>query len=98
MRLLAYISPLLGFTVALAGDLPGSFGYVLQADSLAQDKAAAVLKFAACDRDWIVLDATFDEKKPWLREDLDAIRRGRPGRKLIAYISVGEAENYRPYS
>ena len=34
---------------------------------------------------------------PWTSEDLAAIRQGKSGRKVIAYISIGEAEDYRPY-
>ncbi len=76
---------------------PGTFGYVLQADSLAKDKTGAVQKLATSKRDWIVLDANFTTGIPWKREDIDTIRRGQPGRKVIAYISIGEAESYRPY-
>ena len=74
-----------------------SFAYVLQADSLAKTKSAAIEKLAACGRDWLVLDAVFNSETPWERGDLDTIRRGQPGRKIIAYISIGEAEDYRPY-
>lgn len=74
-----------------------SFAYVLQADSFATTKPAAVARLAACGRDWVVLDATFSGDIPWEREELDRIRRGRVGRKVIAYISIGEAEDYRPY-
>ena len=44
-----------------------------------------------------MLDARFDNETPWERAELDAIRSGRAGRKVIAYVSIGEAENYRPY-
>lgn len=76
---------------------PSTFAYVLQADSLSKDKAGAVRKLAASKRDWIVLDANFSNDIPWKRADLDAIRRAQPGRKVIAYISIGEAESYRAY-
>ena len=76
---------------------PTSFGYILQADSFAKTKASAVEKLSACDRDWIVLDPTFGNDVKWSLEDLDAIRNTQPGRKIIAYISIGEAEDYRPY-
>jgi len=76
---------------------PGSFAYVLQADSFAKTKPAAVEKLAACGRDWIVLDAMFGGETPWEHAELDAIRDGQPARKVIAYISIGEAEDYRPY-
>jgi cysteinyl-tRNA synthetase len=69
----------------------------LQADSLAKSKAEAVAKLAACGRDWIVLDANFSSDEPWTAADLAAIRAGRAGRKVIAYLSIGEAEDYRAY-
>ena len=83
--------------IARADSAPASFAYVLQADSFATTKPAAVARLAACGRDWVVLDATFSGDIPWEREELDRIRRGRVGRKVIAYISIGEAEDYRPY-
>lgn len=76
---------------------PTSFAYILQADAFAKTTTLAVERLAACGRDWIVLDAQFSSDTPWTRTDLDAIRRGLPGRKVIAYISIGEAEDYRPY-
>ncbi len=76
---------------------PNSFGYVLQADSLSKTKSSAIQKLAASKRDWIVLDANFSNGNPWGRQDLDAIRKSLPGRKVLAYLSIGEAESYRPY-
>jgi cysteinyl-tRNA synthetase len=76
---------------------PDSFAYVLQADSFARTKSAAVERLAACGHDWVVLDAHFSSDTEWTRADLDAIRRGKAGRKIIAYLSIGEAEDYRPY-
>lgn len=77
--------------------VPGSFAYVLQADADGRTRAAAVAQLAACGRDWIVLDAAFGGGTTWPRADLDAIRAGQAGRKVVAYISIGEAEDYRPY-
>ena len=76
---------------------PESFAYILQADSFAKNPAAAAEKLATSGRDWIVLDAVYDSETPWQRAELDAIRKGKAGRKVIAYISIGEAEDYRPY-
>ncbi len=82
---------------AAAESAPASFAYILQADSFAKTKprcgratrgVRARLDRARC---------TFDTETSWERADLDAIRRWRPGRKVIAYISIGEAEDYRPY-
>ncbi len=76
---------------------PDSFAYVLQADSFAADKAAAVRQLAACGRDWIVLDSRFDNETAWEPADLGEMRAGKAGRKVISYISIGEAEDYRSY-
>jgi cysteinyl-tRNA synthetase len=82
---------------ARAESNPVSFAYILQADSFAKTKPAAVAKLRESGRDWIVLDATFAGDTPWEQSDLDAIRSGKAGRKVVAYLSIGEAENYRPY-
>ena len=74
-----------------------SFAYILQADAFAKTKPQAVERLTTCGRDWIVLDAQFSSDTPWTRADLDAIRGGLTGRKVTAYISIGEAEDYRPY-
>jgi cysteinyl-tRNA synthetase len=80
-----------------AESTPTSFAYILQADSFAKTKPAAVAKLKESGRDWIVLDATFAGDKPWEQSDLDTIRSGKAERKVIAYLSIGEAEYYRPY-
>jgi len=99
---LSLLALVLGAFLALDHSLsaqssPGSFTYVLQADALAKSKAAAVLKLAACDRDWLILDAAFSTEEPWAATDLAIIRAGRAGRKVVAYLSIGEAEDYRTY-
>jgi len=87
----------IGNSISAQQSSPASFAYVLQADSLAKSKAEAVTNLAACGRDWIVLDASFSSDEPWIEKDLSAIRAGKSGRKVIAYLSIGEAENYRAY-
>ncbi|MCX7009742.1 MAG: endo alpha-1,4 polygalactosaminidase [Kiritimatiellaeota bacterium] len=81
----------------LGDSVSASFAYVLQADAMAKNKADAIGKLAMCDRAWLVLDAMFDAQTFWTRADLDALRTKRPGRKVIAYLSIGEAEDYRAY-
>jgi len=76
---------------------PASFAYILQADSFAKTKSAAVAQLKESGCDWIVLDAAFAGDTPWEQADLDAIRSGEAGRKVLAYISIGEAEDYRTY-
>ena len=76
---------------------PETFAYVLQAERLARQRAEAVQMLASCDRDLIVLDAAFSSEGEWTATELETIRRGKPGRKVVAYLSIGEAEDYRPY-
>jgi cysteinyl-tRNA synthetase len=82
---------------ACAESNPASFAYILQADSFAKTKSSAVAQLKESGRDWIVLDAAFAADTPWEQADLDTIRSGKAGRKVIAYLSIGEAEDYRPY-
>ena len=88
------------FTVAaIVGSTaqPASFAYVLQADALSKSKAGAVQKLTGCGRDWIVIDPAFEQENLWTPSELSAIRAGRQNRKVIAYLSIGEAEDYRTY-
>lgn len=89
---------LLGPGRAETGASPQSFAYVLQADRLAADRAGVVRRLAECGRDWLVLDAVFStDDGPWTSAELQSIRAGKPGRRVMAYVSIGEAEDYRPY-
>ena len=81
------------------GFTPRSMAYVLQADRLARTRADAVEKLAGCGRDLVVIDYSHsgggDGK--WTREDIFRIRAGGTGRRVVAYLSIGEAEDYRDY-
>lgn len=81
------------------GLAPRSFAYVLQADRLARSRADAVRRLAACGRDWMVVDACYDGgvEGRWTAAEVTSIRQGKAGRKVLAYLSIGEAETYRPY-
>jgi len=85
--------------VAAAPEAPRSFAYVLQADALAPSRREAVRRLAGCGRDWIVIDTAFDggDEGGWTPADVAAVRAGKAGRKVLAYLSVGEAEDYRGY-
>ncbi len=76
-----------------------SMAYVLQADRLAGSRAAVVERLASCERDIIVLDAMYNTSAEgaWTREEIAKIRQGKAGRRVLAYVSIGEAEDYRPY-
>jgi cysteinyl-tRNA synthetase len=100
MKVLPFRAAVLTFMLshfACAESTPDSFAYILQADSFAKTKPAVVAKLKESGRDWIVLDATFAGDTPWEQADLDAIRSGKAGRKVVAYLSIGEAEDYRSY-
>jgi cysteinyl-tRNA synthetase len=78
---------------------PRHFAYVLQAEALGKNREEAVVRLAGCGRDWIVLDPAYEAGSggTWRAEELRSIRAGQPGRKVLAYLSVGEAEDYRGY-
>jgi cysteinyl-tRNA synthetase len=100
MKVLPFRAAVLTFMLAHfahAESNPCSFAYILQADSFAKTKPAVVAKLKESGRDWIVLDATFAGDTPWEQTDLETIRSGKAGRKVVAYFSIGEAEDYRPY-
>ncbi len=83
---------------APSGFAPKSFAYVLQPESLGKPDAAAA-KLAASGRDLIVIDPFTggDANARWSRAQLDTIRAGKPGRRVVAYLSIGEAGDYRSY-
>ncbi len=78
---------------------PASFAYVLQADGLAKSREKVVATLAGCGRDWMVLDASFDGAADgrWTSDEIKTIRAGKAGRQVLAYLSIGEAEDYRSY-
>ena len=89
----------LSLNASTAEFAPKTFGYVLQADSLNKNRAEAVKALATCDRDLLVLDANFTGGKggAWTRTELASIRAARTGRRIVAYLSIGEAGDYRDY-
>ncbi len=74
-----------------------SYSYILQAEQEVSSKQDAIKKLRALDSDLIILDAKFSNTQKWLPSDLDAIRNGKVAKKVICYLSIGEAENYRDY-
>lgn len=99
-RSLKILAALITLTTSAAAQslfAPESFAYVLQADQLAKSRAETVQKLAVCERDLIVLDAAFSSDGDWTPNEIATIRAGKPGRRVVAYVSVGEAEDYRSY-
>ncbi len=76
-----------------------SFAYILQADSFEQNREEAVRKLHDSERKLLIMDYSFSgsDRDRWKRDELDRIREGMEGRKIISYISIGEAEDYRYY-
>lgn len=68
-----------------------SFGYQLQGTDPAE--------LARSPFDLLVIDPTRDgsEETRLGAAQVKQIREGKPGRVLLAYLSLGEAETYRPY-
>lgn len=78
---------------------PRNFAYVLQADALGRSRSDALQQLSGCGRDWIIIDPFFEvgETGRWTPKEIEEIRAGQPGRKVLAYLSIGEAERYRSY-
>ncbi|OGV41134.1 MAG: hypothetical protein A2X48_12300 [Lentisphaerae bacterium GWF2_49_21] len=80
---------------------PKSMAYVLQADKLSPDRKTAVKTLKECHRDLIVIDASYESgsgnEGRWTKDEISEIRSGAADRKVVAYISIGEAEDYRSY-
>jgi cysteinyl-tRNA synthetase len=76
-----------------------SFTYILQADKFADSRSDAVKELASSDRDLFIIDYSFSgsDNDKWWKSELDKIRAGKKGRKIVSYISIGEAEDYRYY-
>ena len=76
-----------------------SFAYILQAEKFAKSKGDFIRKINESGRDYVIIDYSFDgsEKGIWQAKELAAMRQADKKRKIIAYLSIGEAESYRPY-
>jgi cysteinyl-tRNA synthetase len=73
--------------------------FVLQADHLAPTRAAAIHRLAQCGRDLVIIDYSYDgsDEQRWSPDDIRLVREKRENRKVVAYLSIGEAENFRWY-
>lgn len=76
-----------------------SFAYILQAEKFAKNKEQFVRKINESGRQMVVIDYTFDGGKDglWLPAEIAAMKKSDANRKIIAYLSIGEAEDFRPY-
>jgi len=78
---------------------PRSFAYVLQADRLTKRRENAVEILKRSGRDLIVLDSAYSDGAGgrWQAAEIREIRGWKKGRRVVAYLSIGEAEKYRSY-
>ena len=84
-----------GFVISVDSS-PKSMAYVLQADQLDnKDNVVDLLTNSA--RDLIVVDANYAMGERWAKEEIEMIRNGKDKRVVLAYLSIGEAEDYRDY-
>lgn len=101
-RLAAAAALLLGaFSAAAAGDGPlrgCTMAYVLQAERLSSIRLAALDRLARSARDTVVLDRSFGAGGgDWTIPEIESLRGARAGRRVLSYLSIGEAEDYRRY-
>ncbi len=64
-----------------------SWGYQLQNIDLEE--------LAGSDYDLLVIDAANDESRPFTQAEIERLRTS--GKTVLSYLSIGEAETYRPY-
>ncbi|MBI1368667.1 MAG: hypothetical protein GC162_08445 [Planctomycetes bacterium] len=87
-----------GSLCAAADDFhPRSLLFLLQADRISHDRAAAAKAIADAGRDLMVIDMAFSGPNLWTADDLRTMRAEQPQRRIVAYLSIGEAGEYRDY-
>lgn len=72
--------------------------YVLQAEGLSANRIMAIDRLAQSDRSLVVVDRAFrGRESPWSLAEIASLRHTAPQRAVLAYLSIGEAEDYRAY-
>ena len=76
-----------------------SFAYILQGEKFAKSKEVFARKINESGRQFVVIDYTFDGSKDgmWQPQEIAAMKKSDSSRRIVAYLSIGEAEDYRPY-
>ncbi len=97
----AFLSVARVLAVPDASVSPAGVAYVLQYEKLGRSRPEVLQRLAGCGRAWLAIEPSFDAGAGaagrWSRAELDALRSAQPGRRLLAYLSIGEAEDYRDY-
>ncbi|MEZ6095449.1 MAG: endo alpha-1,4 polygalactosaminidase [Pirellulaceae bacterium] len=75
------------------------FIYLLQADGQGRTRREAVELLCESTGELVIIDVAFESGPSgrWTADELKRIRESQPGRKILAYLSLGEAEDYRSY-
>ncbi len=95
-----YLSSLLLLLVGGCSSIKDiSVTYILQLEKYEKSREKVVSSLKKSDRTIIVIDYSFDgcESGKLKQEELNEIRSGKENRKILSYISIGEAEDYRFY-
>lgn len=74
-----------------------SYSYILQAEQQRGSKREAIAALSSLQSELIIIDSFFAKEVAWTADDLRTIRAAHPGRRIICYLSIGEAEEYRSY-
>ncbi len=91
-------TPLTPAQFTINGQNVNDFTYILQYDAYSSSQEA-VLDMAQTTYDLIVMDYYYAEE-PWTVDEIDTIQSSSPQltqKIALCYISIGEAESYRPY-
>ena len=81
------------------GQTVSSFTYLLQFDSF-DSREAATTSMSESNYDLIIMEAYYTTENggsAWTAAEITQIKSGDAEKLAIAYMSIGEAENYRPY-
>ncbi len=98
--MIKYLSSLLLLLVGGCSSIKDiSVTYILQLEKYKSSREKVISSLTKSDRNIIVIDYSFDgcESGKLKPEELNKIRSGKDNRKILSYLSIGEAEDYRFY-
>ncbi|MHA1247503.1 MAG: MJ1477/TM1410 family putative glycoside hydrolase [Candidatus Thorarchaeota archaeon] len=83
----------------IAGMSVNDFAYMLQYESFGS-RSRTIEALASTPYDLLIMDLYYNDTSVWTADEIATIKKGvdESSRKtLLCYISIGEAESYRPY-